>query len=675
MLTRAVMIILENLYKRAVNSFGVFSDRYDIYAAVVTLVSLLSIFLIIYVTFKMEKNRLFYGFLFLLTSITFWIYADLQKYLVSDPFLIMNWIRFEYLARLLSGVAWYLFAEVYTKRNDKINRAAFGALFLAVPVLYTIFSFQPYKLITSRAIYASNLHVILGYAFMTLITVGSIIKLHKFAKRQRGIYIKQVQLITAGIVFVIIMDALNFFCVFKTPVDLVPFGFLMFEFFIWKAITKYRLMEVVPIALREVFNNMNDGVIVLNEDGSIIDLNNTAKQYIGKYYNPKTDVTISDIVMNLSSKIDNSALVLGKIKEALRLNGRPLNMELTIKDKPLKYFSIKLGQIKDSRKRTIGHIVNIDDITEYKMLLLENEEQNFKLHEQNEELEAQKEELEAQRDELEAQKQEVMDINKQLEDAYKELQETQSQLIQTEKMAALGQLVAGVAHEINTPLGSINSNIEITKLIASKLSNIGNKINDEEMLKLIEKFNKMNEINSIACNRILEIVRSLKNFSRLDEAEFQTANVHEGIDSTLILINNQIKNRITIHRNYGDLPEIECYPNQLNQVFMNILVNASQAIEDKGDIYITTYRKDETAVIEITDSGKGIKKENLEKVFDPGFTTKGVGVGTGLGLSICYKIIQKHNGSIHAENAEGLGAKFIIQLPITNCIEKCSGEV
>jgi signal transduction histidine kinase len=169
--------------------------------------------------------------------------------------------------------------------------------------------------------------------------------------------------------------------------------------------------------------------------------------------------------------------------------------------------------------------------------------------------------------------------------------------------------------------------------------------------------------NEVATERITKIVWSLKNFARLDEAERKPANIHEGIESTLTVLQHQLKNRIRIVTEFGDLPEIVCHPNQLNQVFMNILVNASQAIAVRGTITIKTWRESDTVNVSIADTGTGISSEHLSKVFDPGFTTKGVGIGTGLGLSICYKIIKEHGGDIEVESSEA-GTTFIITLPI-----------
>ena len=241
---------------------------------------------------------------------------------------------------------------------------------------------------------------------------------------------------------------------------------------------------------------------------------------------------------------------------------------------------------------------------------------------------------------------------KELTTALKELRDTQLKLINSEKMASLGQLIAGVAHEINTPIASIKSNNEIaTKLI--------NKIKDKEVLEILED---INSIDKEAIERINRLVVSLRKFVRLDEAELQKADINKEIDLTLDLIRHETKNRINIIKNYGNLPPINCYPNMLNQVFMNILVNATQAIDREGTITIDTEFKNNELIVKIKDNGKGIPENQLDKIFTAGFTTKGVGVGTGLGLAICYKIIEKHNGEILVNSEVGKGSEFIITI-------------
>jgi len=255
-----------------------------------------------------------------------------------------------------------------------------------------------------------------------------------------------------------------------------------------------------------------------------------------------------------------------------------------------------------------------------------------------------------------------------LETTNRELRDTQAALVQSEKMASLGSLVAGVAHEINTPIGSINSNSDVTLRALEKLCKALDKappdVKEDPTLKnAVEVLQSVGKINKTACERIVKIVRSLRNFARLDEAERKPADLHEGLESTLTLVHHETKNRIEIVRDYGDIPEVDCFPDQLNQVFMNILVNAAHAIEGNGKITIRTRTDGENVTLGFTDTGKGISPQNLAKIFDPGFTTKGVGVGSGLGLPICYKIVKEHGGRIDVQSELGQGATFTVTLP------------
>ncbi len=241
---------------------------------------------------------------------------------------------------------------------------------------------------------------------------------------------------------------------------------------------------------------------------------------------------------------------------------------------------------------------------------------------------------------------------KDLKAALEELKETQLQLINSEKMASLGQLIAGVAHEINTPVASIKSNNSIMEKLIAQI--------EQDDIK--EMFTQINSIDKEAIQRISNIVVSLKKFVRLDEADLQEANINKELDLTLELISHETKNKVEIEKHYGDIPPIKCYPNMLNQVFTNILVNACQAIKDKGKIVISTEFQDSNLIVKIKDNGQGIPKENLNKIFTAGYTTKGVGVGTGLGLAISQKIIDKHKGKIQVYSEVGVGTEFVITI-------------
>ena len=249
-----------------------------------------------------------------------------------------------------------------------------------------------------------------------------------------------------------------------------------------------------------------------------------------------------------------------------------------------------------------------------------------------------------------------------LEDTIKELKETQLQLINAEKMASLGQLIASVAHEINTPLASISANNEIAKKIYD---------NNPENIEILKD---LNSIDHEAIKRINNLVQSLKRFVRLDEMIQQEADINQELDLTLDLLKHKTKKGIKIDKKYGEIPLVKCYPNMLNQVFLNILMNAIQSIEKKiqkigeygASIEITTKMQDDKLVVSIKDNGFGIDEKDRKKIFQAGFTTKKVGEGTGLGLAICKKIIEKHKGEISFNCKKSDKTK-----PDTYCTEFC----
>ena len=280
-----------------------------------------------------------------------------------------------------------------------------------------------------------------------------------------------------------------------------------------------------------------------------------------------------------------------------------------------------------------------------------------------------------------------------LQKALDELKSTQAQLIQTEKMSSLGQMVAGIAHEINNPVSFVYGNInhlsqyiqdilELTELYQQQFPNPGDKIEeklDEMELDFIrEDLPKILSSMRIGAIRIREIVLSLRNFSRLDEADMKAVDIHEGIESTLLILQNRLIPKakhqgIEIIKNYNQLPKIECYPGQLNQAFMNIISNAIDVLEEGIDADIQNPQicinsqliSNRTVAITIADNGKGMSEDVKNKLFDPFFTTKPVGKGTGLGLSITYQIIvEKHQGTLRCESQLGIGTEFIIEIPI-----------
>ena len=279
---------------------------------------------------------------------------------------------------------------------------------------------------------------------------------------------------------------------------------------------------------------------------------------------------------------------------------------------------------------------------------------------------------------------EIRAKNEELEKNLARIKEMHIQLVMSEKMASLGEITAGVAHEIKNPLNFITGTIEPLKRDISDLLEVLEKyesvIADLDLQEafcevdnfkseiefdfLLSEIHKLMEGISEGANRTKEIVKSLGSFSHKGDDKFVMHNIHEGIDSTLILLGNKIKNRITIHKEYGNTPEIECLPDKLNQVFMNILSNAIQAIDGNGEIFIKTKTEGSNVIIQIRDSGKGMTDEVQKRVFEPFYTTKGMGKGTGLGLSISYSIVEQHNGKIDISSESSKGTEFIITLPV-----------
>jgi len=267
--------------------------------------------------------------------------------------------------------------------------------------------------------------------------------------------------------------------------------------------------------------------------------------------------------------------------------------------------------------------------------------------------------------------------------AEEELKQVQAHLVQQEKMASIGQLAAGVAHEINNPIGFISSNLSTLKKYVDRLvefiaaeDQATAHIDSVEVkhLRDLRKQLKIDYITNDAGQLILEsldgtdrvrrIVQDLKSFSRVDQAGRALVNLNETLETTINIAWNEIKYVSSLSREYGEIPPINCYPQQLNQVFLNLLVNAAQAIEGQGNITVRTWSDATHVFVSVADTGKGISAKNLPKIFEPFFTTKAIGKGTGLGLSISYGIIKNHGGEIRVQSEEGKGTTFTVSIPI-----------
>ncbi len=278
-----------------------------------------------------------------------------------------------------------------------------------------------------------------------------------------------------------------------------------------------------------------------------------------------------------------------------------------------------------------------------------------------------------------------------LANAYADLKSSQTQLVQSEKMASLGQMVAGITHEINTPLGYVRNNIEMMeavfgqardlllhhrRLIELFTSPTADEAALDAQLQIIQQqagelpVETLQDMEALfrdtlyGVDQVSELVVNLKNFSRLDQAKLANVNLNDCLDSVLVIANNLLKNKVTVIKQYGEIPKIRCSPSQINQVLLNMVSNAAQAIEGSGKILLKTEADTEGVRIVVQDTGRGMPPEVMDKIFDPFFTTKPIGKGTGLGLSISHQIIEQHGGQIRVASKVGMGTRFTISLPM-----------
>ncbi|MFZ4262049.1 sensor histidine kinase [Sphingobacterium sp. HJSM2_6] len=365
----------------------------------------------------------------------------------------------------------------------------------------------------------------------------------------------------------------------------------------------------------------------------------------------------------------------------------------------LKDYQVLPNNLLTNRAIQIGSIIEAlllsfalaDKINNYRKEVMELQVRELAISQENERL-IKEQNISLER-KVEERTLDLQESNNSLNLTLANLRETQSQLVESEKMASLGQLTAGVAHEINNPINFVTASISPLKRdiqviwdVMDQLEEIAldEKLDRNEKLKQINHSKDDNEIDYLkeeinfllkgvqeGAERTAEIVRSLRIFSRVDEDTLKYANINEGVESTLVILNTMLREKIIVERHYQELPDIECYPGKLNQVFMNILTNAIYAVTKKfdentgGKIEIITnhIQENNTIEIKITDNGIGIPVDLQKRIFEPFFTTKDVGEGTGLGMSIAFKTIERHEGKIMLDSTVGLGTTFTIILP------------
>jgi signal transduction histidine kinase/HAMP domain-containing protein len=343
-------------------------------------------------------------------------------------------------------------------------------------------------------------------------------------------------------------------------------------------------------------------------------------------------------------------------------------------------FTYDITKRKEQEIELLKHRNNLEELVQkrtneviqlYSDIAIKNE----LLYKMNKELSQEKQKVTEQSQKLSSVNNNLVKKTLELENTLTILKSAQSQLVQQEKMASLGTLTAGIAHEINNPINFISSNMSGLESVVDDLS--------DETIRILKLNHEIPEENSIpeeisihlsnlqllienikiGINRTVEIIKSLRTFSRANEENFSAADINQNIDSTLLLLKNQYKDKIEVIRNYGDIPLIFCSIGKINQVFMNLIVNALQSIEGAGTIEISTYIENNFLVVKISDTGSGIPEEIMDKIFEPFFTTKEIGKGTGLGLAISYNIIKNHNGEIKVSSKIGKGTSFFVFLP------------
>ncbi|MDA8180382.1 MAG: response regulator [Deltaproteobacteria bacterium] len=284
---------------------------------------------------------------------------------------------------------------------------------------------------------------------------------------------------------------------------------------------------------------------------------------------------------------------------------------------------------------------------------------------------------------LEAAQRELTVKNDELNDAYSDLKSAHAQMLQKEKMASIGLLAAGIAHEINNPIGFVASNLltlekyvgrftEFSKAavavaaeaLPASAAEFEGKRKALKVDRILEDVVPLIRESIEGTTRVSKIVSDLKSFSRVDDSGMKNADLNECLSSTINIAWNEIKYKAVLHKEFGDLPPVLCWPQQLNQVFMNLLVNAAQAIEKEGEITVRSWTEGDAVLVSVSDTGCGIPRDNLNRIFEPFFTTKEVGKGTGLGLSIAYDIVKKHSGAITVKSEEGKGATFTVRIPV-----------
>ena len=418
--------------------------------------------------------------------------------------------------------------------------------------------------------------------------------------------------------------------------------------------------------LQATLEATSEGILLLDHSGIILNMNQRFSRMWG----------LPDALLARRIDAESFSFMAGLFADPLAYQRDLAAIHLDSDQESFDTLELSDGRIFERRSRParyaeqiIGRVFSFSDATERKAIEQQLLTQNARLEEQVMQRTA------ALSHQLAA-----------LTEANRKLEEAQFQLLQSEKLASIGQLAAGVAHEINNPIGFINSNLgtlggyvesllaidaAYTDVLHTLPGDVQQAFADVNALKIsadhdfmVGDLRQLIKESHDGLERVKTIVRDLKDFARVGSAEWLWSDIHQGLESTLNIVWNELKYKAQVQREYGTLPQVHCIPSQLIQVFMNLLVNAAQAIVRQGIIRVRTGCSDKQVWVEVIDDGIGIPEENLNRIFDPFFTTKALGEGTGLGLSLAWGIVQRHRGTIEVESEPGKGATFKVTLPI-----------
>lgn len=578
--------------------------------ALVSFLILLPAFLL--AVFKKNKTKLQKTYLIGTALVLVWCFS-VFAYFISNPVI---WKRVEYTAICFVGVVYLILSLIYSNNEKVLTRRNLALLFIPPGISLIIvhtnqFHHLFFRLDEYRTYARGSLFwFLVGFSYLYLI-VGLYIFI-SYGFKEGGLYKKNSVLLAVGTAIPFAANIIYIFKIINIKLNITLPSFAIYSLILYYIIFKYKFFDILPIALRKVVDSLNIGILVINSNNQIVDTNDYAKKIFSKYTKMGLNESLLSFLSDLSKHVcakDGFENLLIAIESD---NHDFYSEEILIQDKQerQKYFKVDIISLMGQKGYVSGKVLVFEDITEIK--------------------------------------------------------ETQFR-IQDEKMTSLEQLAAALEHEINNPLGALQSNLDFTGMLLSdclrRLQE--HTVKDKEsIIATISKVIEANKINKISCNRVTKLMRALKEFVNLDEAEIKSVDINANIETALLMVSPYITPNIEIIKKYGKLPSINCFSNELNQAFFNILKNACEATQGGGEVLIKTEVEGDYISVSIKDTGSGIDERDIDKVFNPGFTSKGVKVGTGFGLSMAYRIVDKHQGIIKIQSKKGQGTNVSVRIPL-----------